>query len=579
VKRETPEANTGGLHMKKNLLLGCLGLLGVVAAGAGVLALHENVSNGAYAVTTDNETIDLTKGVFTAAAGTEKAYTTWTGNFCTVKQLQGASVTAVNTNYKAAPRLYKGHYLSFETPTGVTLNSITITYATGYAGTDLTCGASTTSNGAVPVTDGTKPTGAIVLTQDTSALTWTTANLGSAMSVYIQNSYNNATSYTQLRPVGLVVNYTSTIETATPTSISFGSYATAMTAGTNQSITATMLPNNVIENVVWSVSDSSVASISDAGTASGVSTATIVPLNNGTFTVTAHAETTTSVTITSSTITVTGFNTEIAPKTLTSTNLGLGNGYTSNIVTVGGIAYKTVDLMMTSSDYSKSSSVVTYEKGGIQLKSGTGAISNESKFGATVTKVRVCSVSTTSTLTVKGGATAGATTSTATVANDGRFFVYTFATAVDYVVIGGQTSNTYINCVTFEFTGGAISAASLADYIIGIQPDRSDDTALCLGSTGNYVNAKARYIDAPVDVRQTFQDSTDATIVSARTRYTEWAAVYGDTTPFALTYGTAAHDFVADVNNSDTTFVAIIVSFVVVGGFAAFMMIRRKKQA
>jgi hypothetical protein len=550
--------------MKKNILLGCLGLLGVVAAGAGAVVISSQ-----KAARADAAPVTLTEITSLSSIATNTSYLI-TGTSSSVEYypiLNGGTAAIAAGNISAGLK------------SAVTSTTNLLKFSVQGDGTyylsdgSYYLGTNNTNNGLKTSTTAFKWTIAYV---SGSGFTFKESTNSRYVSLY---SGSNWRCYTSANYVKIY----SVAEAASvaPTSISFGSYSTTMMAGTTQDITATMLPTNETESVVWTTSNSNVLSLSDTGTTGGVSTATVTPIGNGTATITATAETTTSVTITTSTITVTGFSTDLAPRTVSATSLGLSTSYASSagIKIVNGAAFQVTDCMTISSDYIKSSSVVNYQKDGIQMKTGTGAISNPSKFAASVTKVRVCAVGTTSTLTVKGGATAGATTSTAAVANDGRFFVYTFDTAVDYVVVGGSTSTVYINCITFEFTGGAISAASLADYIIGIQPERADDTALCLGSTGNYVNAKNRYIDAPVAVRQEFQDSTDATVVTARTRYVQWAAMYGDTTPFSLTYGTAAYNFVGNPENSDTTLVAVLVSFVVVGGFAAFMMIRRKKQA
>jgi hypothetical protein len=573
--------------MKKNLLLGCLGLLGVVAAGAGAVVISEKKAARADASTTGDETITLSEGAYASSI------ITWTGTHATVTQNKGLSSTAVNSSYVSAPRIYSGQYLQFTTKADVTFNSITIVATGTYIGSNLYCGASTTSIAPDATVNTSAPTNNNISVTAASTLTISLSTVSGCTSVYLQNDLGSKSgSYTQLRISSISFNYTSTAAVVAPTSISFGTYSTSMVAGTSQDITATMLPATTTESVVWTISDASVADLKNTATVGGISTATISPLNNGTFTLTATADTTTSITATTSVITVTGFNVDLSPKTISASSLSLSSSnYASNDGTkfLNDIGYGCKNVMLVAGDYTPGSKYAsdgstytsygstTFEKGAIQMQKSTGFLWNRTKFGAQISDVLICGIADTNSLVVNGGATEQASTSTTTVTNDGRFFKYTFSTPVDYAVIS-CTNTGYFNCVTFELSGGAETVSSFADYLLGIQPDRSDDISLCLGTNGNYVMAKNRYIDAPVTVRQAFQDSTDATVVSARTRYVQWATVYGDSTPFALTYGTAAHSFLAD-SNSDTTFMAVLVSFVVVGGFAAFMMIRRKKQA
>ncbi|OPZ36902.1 MAG: hypothetical protein BWY98_00304 [Tenericutes bacterium ADurb.BinA155] len=233
---------------------------------------------------------------------------------------------------------------------------------------------------------------------------------------------------------------------------------------------------------------------------------------------------------------MTGFTSSIAPLTLTSSNLGLGASYaeSSGDKVVEGAAVCVENAMNISNDYSKSSVVQTYEKGGIQIQSATGFIYTKTKFAAKITKVLMSGVASTTAITVSGGATAKAVTTAATKTNNGFIYTYTFGTAVDYVTIAA-TSTGYCNSFTLEFVGGAETTASLAAYISGLIPDRADNTALCVGSTGNYVVAKTRFLAASAAVQSDFQTSTVAAVVTARNRYVQWCAVAGDKSPYGST--------------------------------------------
>jgi len=393
--------------------------------------------------------------------------------------------------------------------------------------------------------------------------------------------YNNTNwrSYTSVYDYGTSQNGYLHIYSVTagadvaPTSITLGSYSTTMTAGTNQSITATMTPASTTEKVVWASSDNTILSLSDSGTTGGVSTAVVTPIGNGTATITAHAFTTTTVTITTSTITVSGFSTDTAPRTLVPTNFGFGTSYSSGNKTVNGIVYGYSDLMTPASD-STYSGVTTYNKGTFQFKATTGTLWTLSKYAAKISKVLVSAIASTTNITVVGGAETKSTSVSSTVTNNGKFYTYVFSTSVDFVTIGNGGNASYINSATIELSGGVETVATLADYINGIQVDRSDDLAVCTGTTGNYVAAKTRYFASSDTVQGDFKTSTDTTVATARTRYLQWAARYGDTTPYAPTYGSAAKVSLATNNNN----LAFIISVLALVAFGSFLFLAKKKK-
>jgi hypothetical protein len=398
-----------------------------------------------------------------------------------------------------------------------------------------------------------------------------TSNFRSYTSVYDNGASQN--SYFNIYSVALASN-------VVPTSISLGTYSGTMTAGTTQEITATMLPATTTESVTWAVADPTIVQVVDkSGTSGGVATGVVTPLNNGTTTITATASTTTSVTVTTTTITVSGFSTSTAPATLTSTDLALSNSYatSSGDKTVDGIVYCVENAMVIASDYSKSSVVQTYEKGGIQMQSAAGFIYNKTKYAAKVQKVLVSGVTASTAIAVSGGATAKAVTSAATKTSVGLIFTYTFATPVDFFTINA-TNTGYMNSFTVELVGGVETTASLAAYINGLIPDRSDNTALCVGATGNYVVAQTRFNAASATVQTDFQNSTNATVVAARTRYVRWANTYGDTTPFDNTLP-AANPLVFGNKSNDGSTIAVVAIAAGAALFAgAFFFLKKKEQ-
>jgi hypothetical protein len=428
--------------MKKKTLFAVLGgglSLALAAAAIGGIVGMKNVEEVGASTA---GTVDLSKGVFTAAAGSVNAYTTWAGTYWTVKQLQGASTTAVNETYKTAPRIYKGHYLSFEAPDGVTFDSIVVTYTGNNTGSDLTCGASTTSNGAVPVADGTKPTGAITLTQDKNALTWTTADLSSAKSVYIQNSYTKATSSTQLRPVGITINYTSTVVVVNPTAVAVSlSSSSVATLGATSQGSVTFTPANTTDKTVtWSSSNTDVAVVDATGlvTAVGAGSANIIATSNAVSTVTGSAA-----------FTVTAEASTIYDKVQTPTHYAVNNG---GYPTSG--YYANLDNILY---YSEAMGVMN---GAIQGQKTNGLLYNKNAFSAAIKDVVITlDADGTAPCSVAFGATANTRTDVATPAVAGAVNTFTPSGSYSYFTIYSPTTTLKMASIVVELVDTDVEAA------------------------------------------------------------------------------------------------------------------------
>ena len=128
---------------------------------------------------------------------------TWTiadGNI-TISQLKGTSSTAVNSSYISAPRVYKGHILSFEATNGYKISSISIKCDGTNIGNSMTAGTAISNN---------------TVTDNTTAVsrTWATASGGTHVvssvseaglsAIHIQNV---ATTNVQLRPTKITITY------------------------------------------------------------------------------------------------------------------------------------------------------------------------------------------------------------------------------------------------------------------------------------------------------------------------------------------------------------------------------------
>ena len=205
------------------------------------------------------DAVNLSAGKFITA---DPNYISWDlDNLITITQNQGFSTNAVNSSYVSGPRMYKGHYLRFETIENVTISSIEIvTTEASRSGQDITYQGSPNANGAVAYGGTDKPvTGYETMTSDKTM----TFVFDSARSVVIQNSYADATSYEQIRISTLKINYVSSVELVMPTEVQVNLEKTTLNSpGETAQATATVLPAEAYnKTVVWSSSNPSVASV------------------------------------------------------------------------------------------------------------------------------------------------------------------------------------------------------------------------------------------------------------------------------------------------------------------------------
>lgn len=413
--------------------LGLFVLTGAMAFGVGVLITQPSISS-----------VDAASGTVTLSAGTSSGtplVITWAETYWTITQNKGFSTTVVNPAYISAPRMYKGHYLSFEAPENVTFNSIVLTGVTNNLGSDKTCGASATS-GYLPSGDGTAAPANANITLSTAGTT-ITANLSSvpnAKSVYIQNSYNSATSYTQLRFTAITIDYTSSVSEVLPTSVSVALGSSSIDAGTTTQATATVGPENATnQTVTWESNDTSVATVTAAGVVTGLTagTADIYATCNGDPTVSNYA-----------TITVNALPCTAVDKGITALRLGYTNAYSNNPATLEGIVYGRVDALWSASNDNS-----------IQLKATTGKFYNITAYPTAITTL-IISFSTTnaydpSNFAVYAGNESESTSTPITASVSGRVYTYDF------------TGGTY-NYFTLAKTGvNAVYAASIEVQLAG----------------------------------------------------------------------------------------------------------------
>lgn len=176
--------------MKQKLLLKTLLLLFALIAG----------SSSVWAV-------DVTSSLTLSGGTFSDGKITWilkdgSDNAITVQQLKGNSSTNVNSSYISAPRLYKGHVLSFTGATGYYIKSISITYDGTYCGNSMTAGTAISEN---VVTDNTTAVNRTWASTSGGTHVVSSASSDGLSQIYIQNVASSTN--TQLRPTAISITY------------------------------------------------------------------------------------------------------------------------------------------------------------------------------------------------------------------------------------------------------------------------------------------------------------------------------------------------------------------------------------
>ena len=320
----------------------------------------------AWGQTMTTENVTLSNGTFSTD------HITWmcANNGITIQQLKGTSGTAVNSSYISAPRVYKGHVLSFVGSETCKIKELQITVSGTYYGNSMTAGTVYSNN---TVTDNTTDV----------ARTWTSTSGGTHIvssvseeglpAIYIQN-VASATN-TQLRFTALSITYivsgtqpttyTVTFDAGDGTfvgSSDFPNTSNTVTAGTYTLPSATA-PTGFSFNK-WNIGQDTY----DAGAS---------------YTVSGNADFVASYTQNSGDGTVTA--------TLTQSNLELTGSYTTNTEkTIDDITYVFTDLMKSNSN--------------IQAKASTGTIKNTTAYPGDITSVVITHYGTARATTINGSA-------------------------------------------------------------------------------------------------------------------------------------------------------------------------------
>lgn len=165
------------------------------------------------------ESVTLSSGSFSTD------HITWSAasGKITISQLKGNSSTAVNSSYVSAPRVYKGHVLSFVAADGYKINSIEITCNGTYYGNSMTAGTVYSSN---TVTDNTTDVSRTWTSTSGGKHVVSAVDEGGLSAIYIQNVASSTN--TQLRFTELKISYTTSGSgsnpslSVAPTTIDFG---------------------------------------------------------------------------------------------------------------------------------------------------------------------------------------------------------------------------------------------------------------------------------------------------------------------------------------------------------------------
>ena len=176
-----------------------------------------------------SESITLSSGTF------DTDHITWAGTSCTIQQIKASSSTAVNSSYVSAPRVYKGHILSFVAKSGYKIKSISMTVATTYYGV-LTAGTAVSSN---TVTDNSTIVSRTWTTTSGGTHTISSASDAGLDAIYIQNVSNS--SNLQLRFSAISITYISSTP-ATPYTVTFYTTDGSTTSSTETSAGAGVTP-------------------------------------------------------------------------------------------------------------------------------------------------------------------------------------------------------------------------------------------------------------------------------------------------------------------------------------------------
>ena len=335
----------------------------------------------------------------------------------------------------------------------------------------------------------------------------------------------------------------------------------------------------VDQSVTWSVTN---GNYFGHITSNGLFTA----FKNGTMNI--RATSTNGGVIKSINLEVTGQKSDAVPVTIYPENLEL-EGYSAELKNVlryrviNGIAIEIYNVFSYPMDIASNK----YTKGSMYgISTGGGYIKIITPAGHKINKVIISasdggcirsSVEASDDVTWAGGFVTASGNSS--VSSSVRVNQFPLSAAKNYVRVAFE-KNSYLNSFTFFYEGGAHTASSFADYVNGIQPDRNDVIGNCTGDANFYKVVKDAYIGIPEESRLDFQtNDSAANIVKARTRYEQWARVYGDSTPYSLTYSPSAKMLTSNtVNNGENYVIVVVLAVAFMISASIFISLKKRKR-
>ena len=500
-------------------------------------------------------TIDGIKSAFSGSSSiidsVSKGTYQQTGKFGGLSLGSGGNPGSISVTMKDAYKLKSISIWCAKVDDSVT--TPTVTYGTGNSADTA---ATQLSNGATIFSKGE------ALNENAVPFTYTFASLAKT----VEFSATKSTKWTIYK----VVLCWTTVE-ADELSFDVGSsFALMNTITKTLHVKASPLYYNVeLGSLTWNSTNTDVATVTSAGVVEAKA-------NSGTSVITATASGLTA------TATMNAISKVASSVTIDSSIVATGS--TSEI---NGVTWRFSAASRYGNDYMDGKTLIAYTRGSIQLK--TGYIQNDTAAYFKIKKVIVAlclAADGTSaydqTLTVAGSNTsAGGSDVSSTNSTTGLLKTYTLAEGCDYVKIS-SSSTVDINSVTIEYITPEETIYSVADFILGLQPDRGGESiGSCTLPNGTYKAAKTRMALLDETARGNFQTSQDLTVAAARERYEIWARNNNDAHPYdGTTTITNAKVLLFNTifNSSNNVIIIAIVSVITTAAIGGYFFLRKRKE-
>lgn len=482
---------------------------------------------------------------------------TWTmDNLITITQNKGHSTNDVSSNYISAPRMYKGHYLSFSCVEGVTINSVAMETVNTYKGSDITYWSSNTF-----APDSEKPTTATIGSTVSELASWSDITGLDTQYLVIQNSYAKAAKYTQLRFSSLTITYTSTVQVVKPTSVTVTLDANTLTSfGATTQATATVLPADATDkSVTWSSNNESVATVDSI-------TGLVTAIDNGVATITATCVADASV-AGSAQVKVEAVQTAIENDLVITPDSFPGNSYAENN---GNHDYGNVSFY--SNQVMKSNT-----QGTIQFQKTNGLIRNSFNHFNTIKTIS---------LSIASGSVSVSAVDEEGTKNEvtGTNGVYDFSSlgVTRYEIANSNNGTTYLNYIVVEFADPDMEAARTwaKSFNSTLEPVCESGNGVDVTTWGN---VSASYEDLTANQKAVLSgEALDVVVTDIQVAVEKYEYIIGKYTSLANFMGrsvSASNN--GEPINADVTaaILAGIVAFSAVVSVGLVLAIRRRKRA